>query len=124
MSIVTLALIPITAMLLLMGKISVGFAVALISMLGLISSISSVFSSPYLVSRFLSTGRGATVVGILNCMSAMGIVLTNYICPRVAESFGWNAVIILYMAVAAVASLLLFVAYFPWKKFIKDPKYQ
>ena len=124
MSLVTMVLIPITAVLLLMGRINVGYIVTIISLIGLTSSVSGVFSNPYLVSRFLATGRGATVVGIINCMSAMGIVLTNYICPRVAEGYGWNAVIVLYIVIAAVASILLFVAHFPWKKFIKDPKYQ
>ena len=59
-------------------------------------------------------------------MSAFGIVVANYVSPRVADAFNnnWVPVILVWMGFALVSALISLAAFFPWKKFIRNPEYQ
>jgi len=83
----------------------------------------SLVNTPYISMRFIKIGRNGTVSGIVNAMASLGIVVANFVSPRIADSYGWIAVIIAWIGFAVVSVVLSLIAYVPWKKFIKDPKY-
>lgn len=122
--IVMAAMIPFVALIALVGKINVWFIVALLSMVVLMATGVSLVNTPYISMRFIKIGRNGTVSGIINAMASLGIVVANFVSPRIADSFGWTAVIVAWIGFAVVSVILSLIAYIPWKKFIKNPKYQ
>ncbi len=113
-------LIPLFACLLMIGKASVVTVVLLISVCLLISNGISLVIVTFATARFISFGKNGTLSGIINCMLSMGIVIANLFSTRIADNFGWNAVIISWIIFAAVSAVLGIAAYFPWKKFVKS----
>lgn len=110
-------LVPLFVMLF-VGKISVWYIVAMVSLILLISNASSIVSTAYLPVCFSSIGRTATVSGIINAMASLGIVMANFVSPRLADMFGWVEVVYAWIIFAFVAALIFFVAFFPWKRFV------
>lgn len=104
------------------GKISVWFIVAMVSSVLLISNASSILSTSYIPVRFSSYGRTATVSGLVNAMASLGIVMANYVSPRIADSFGWIEVVIAWIMFATAAALISLIAFIPWKCFILKSK--
>jgi len=117
------AMIPFVALISLVGKINVWFIVAFVSIVVLMATGVSLVNTPYISMRFIKIGRNGTVSGIVNAMASLGIVVANFVSPRIADSYGWIAVIIAWIGFAVVSVVLSLIAYVPWKKFIKDPKY-
>ncbi len=126
MAICLALLLPVFGGMLFVGKISIWLMVILVSMVTLIASAASTLPFTFICVRFSRLGKGATVSGLINSMSAFGIVVANYVSPRVADAFNnnWVPVIMVWMGFALVSSLISLAAFFPWKKFIKNPKYQ
>lgn len=122
--VVMAAMIPFVALIALVGKINVWFIVLLLSVVVLVATGVSLVNTPYISMRFIKIGRNGTVSGIINAMASLGIVVANFVSPRIADSFGWTAVIVAWIGFAIVSVILSFMAYIPWKKFIKNPKYQ
>ncbi len=120
MTVCFLILIPILAPLLMIGKINVGFVVLLISICLLISNGITLLIVTYFSSRFIKFGKSGTLSGIINCMMSLGIVIANLVSTRMADTFGWNSVIVSWIAFAAVSGIFGIISYFPWKKFIKS----
>lgn len=126
MAICLAALIPVFGGMLFVGRINIWLMVMLVSLVTLIAAASSTLPFTYISVRFSRLGKGATVSGLINSMSAFGIVVANYVSPRVADAFNnnWVPVILVWMGFALVSALISLAAFFPWKKFIKSPKYQ
>ena len=110
-------LVPLFVMLF-VGKISVWYIVVMVSLILLISNASSIVSTAYLPVCFSSFGRTGTVSGIINAMASLGIVMANFVSPRLADMFGWVEVVYAWIIFAFVAALIFFVAFFPWKRFV------
>ncbi len=118
------AMIPFVALIMLVGKINVWFIVAFVSMVVLMATGVSLVNTPYISLRFVKIGRNGTVSGIINAMASLGIVVANFVSPRIADSYGWTAVIVAWIGFAVVSVVLSLIAYIPWRKFIKNPEYQ
>lgn len=110
-------LVPLFVMLF-VGKISVWYIVVMVSLILLISNASSIVSTAHLPVCFSSFGRTGTVSGIINAMASLGIVMANFVSPRLADMFGWVEVVYAWIIFAFVAALIFFVAFFPWKRFV------
>lgn len=121
-----LLILPVCMGMLFVGKINIWLMVILVSLVVLIAAASSMLPFTYMSVRFSRIGKGATVSGLINAMSAFGIVVANYVSPRVADAFNnnWVPVILVWMAFALVSALISLVAFVPWRKFIKEQKYQ
>lgn len=124
MAIVMGAMIPFIALIALVGKINVWFIVILMSIVVLMATGVSLVNTPYISMRFVKIGRNGTVSGIVNAMAALGVVVANFVSPRIADSHGWTAVIVAWVGFALVSVVLSLIAYIPWRKFIKNPEYQ
>lgn len=114
-------IIPIFGVMLFVGKISMWIIVVLVSLVVLIAAASGMLPFTYISVRFSKLGKGATVSGIINAMSALGIVVANYVSPRVADAFNnnWVPVILVWMAFALISAIISFIAFFPWRRFVK-----
>lgn len=124
---ITIALImsvmlPFVIMMLLIGKINVILIVCIISAVVMLSNTANTVSIPYVSMRFVKMGRNATVSGLTNAMSSLGIVTANLVSPRIADSYGWISVINSWIIFALAAILLSGIAYIPWNRFIKKTK--
>lgn len=101
------------------GKISVWCIVVMVSAVLLISNAAGVVSTTYLPVRFNKMGKTATVSGIVNAMASLGIVMSNFVSPRLADMFGgWVEVTYAWLAFAAASVLIFLISYLPWRKFV------
>lgn len=66
--------------------------------------------------RFKRSGKVSTYSGIMNACTYVGAALSTYGFAKIAESFGWNITIIIWIGVALIGAILCFVAYPKWKK--------
>lgn len=103
-----------------MGKVHVWVILIMTCLILLISNASNIAYASYLPMRFAKVGKTATVSGIINSTASLGIVMASFISPLVADSLGWDYVIYLWMLFAFCASLLFFISFFFWRRFIKN----
>ena len=70
--------------------------------------------------RFVKSGKVSTYSGILNACTYIGAALSSYGFAALAESFGWNFTILMWVFVS-IAGLAVCLAATPmWKKFRKE----
>lgn len=121
MMICLLIIVPVCGGMLFVGKINIWIMVILVSLVVLIAAASAMLPFNHVSLRFSRLGKGATISGIINAMSALGIVVANYVSPRVADAFNnnWVPVILVWIGFAVVSALISFAAFFPWRRFVK-----
>jgi predicted MFS family arabinose efflux permease len=112
--------LPLTAFTLLVGKVNYWFIVIALSFAAMLMGICTLYTTSFVAARFNSIGRGATVAGTINCIACMGIVLTNTVFPRIADSLGWYAVVVSWVILMSVAVAFTFVLIPIWTKFLKS----
>jgi len=116
----SIILIPLLVMSFI-GKISYWVILAMLSLIVAIANGCTVITATYIPLRFSPYGCTSTVSGIINGMASLGIVCSNFLSPRFADMFGgWFEVVLVWIAFAAVAAIVYFAAYIPWKKFISQ----
>ena len=71
---------------------------------------------------FTRYGKVGTIAGILNAFSCFGTVIANLFYGWLAEHFGWNTTITVWVALAAVAVTFSLIAAPKWKQFALDGK--
>ena len=100
------------------GKLPVGVIVTALFFLMVTTSGTSIFFS-YIYKKFEKYGSVATLSGLFNCMSSLGIVLANYVFARMADSFGWEITTLCWFIFIAAAFLLMLASVPIWKRFEK-----
>ena len=102
----------------LIGKLPVGIIVVALAFLMITTSGTSIFFS-YIYKKFEKYGSVATLSGLFNCMSSLGIVLANYVFARIADSFGWEITTVCWLVFIAAAFLLMLISVPIWHRFEK-----
>lgn len=69
-----------------------------------------------LPANFRDTGSVSTISGILNACVYIGSALSTYGFARLSEAAGWNAVALLWLALAAACALLCLACVPAWKR--------
>lgn len=111
--------LPLTALMLLIGKVSSLLIVILLAIVVMLMSAASLFLSSYIAAGFNIYGKGATVAGILNCAASFGVVASNTLFTGLAQ-ISWHATVISWIIIMAV-SLVISAANIPvWSKFLKN----
>lgn len=100
------------------GKLPVAIIVAALAFLMVTTSGTSIFFS-YIYKKFEKYGSVATLSGLFNCMSSLGIVLANYVFARIADSFGWEITTICWLVFIAAAFVLMLISVPVWHRFEK-----
>ena len=67
--------------------------------------------------RFHMWGIASTVGGIINCFSALGNVAASYGSGYVADHFGWNSLMVIWLITVALVVVVTITLIPIWKKF-------
>lgn len=114
----TAALVPL-AFSMLIGKVSYWLIVVAYALVIMLQSGMGLLTVTYTASRFNKWGKGSTVSGISNCMASLGVVFSNLVFTRTADSLGWDGTIRLWVGVMAIGALLAFITIPIWNRFLK-----
>ncbi len=68
--------------------------------------------------RFEKYNAVSTMSGIINSLTYVGSAAATYGFGAISDHFGWNTVLISWVAVAVIGTACCFVAIKPWKKFV------
>lgn len=109
--------IPFFALMLFIGKIPIAFATALLFVATTLSAGMNQLVVVQIPTRFQRYNCIGLVTSIINAFASFGAVLGNFGFGFLADRMGWNAVILSWIAIAAVGALCAFVALRAWRKF-------
>ena len=73
----------------------------------------------YVPRRFIPYNRVSTFSGMLNSCTYIGASLSNVAFAAIAAAKGWEATVLVWVAVAALGTLLCFVALPLWRRFYR-----
>jgi len=109
--------LPIFFFLLYIGKIPI-----IISILLLVVSTTTMYSINQLMgidipAAFGKYNRTGTIAGIANAFGSFGITLSNFAYGFIAEHWGWTAVIVTWIVLAASSMICCLIAAPFWKRF-------
>ena len=110
--------IPLLLAVTFIGKISVAIIVAVLALLLVSVSSMSIFFS-YITKAFEKFGLGGTLAGLFNCMSAVGLVLANYVFAKLADLYGWGFTTKSWLVIAIVSLILMAITIPMWRNFKK-----
>jgi len=110
-------LVPLFAVIF-VGTLPVAIIVAALTFLMLITSANAIFFQ-YISKKFEKFGCVATIIGLNNCMNALGVVLSNYGFARIADSYGWKATTIGWFSLSVLSLIIISIMIPIWKKFEK-----
>lgn len=110
--------IPLLVVVTFIGDISIAIIVAVLALLLISVSSMTIFFS-YITKAFEKFGLGGTLAGLFNCMSAVGLVLANYVFAKLAEEFGWGFTTKSWLILAIVCFALVALTIPIWKNFKK-----
>lgn len=110
---------PLTAAMLLIGKVHYIVIVILLSMVVMLMSAASLFTTSYISARFNKWGKGATVAGILNASASLGVVAANTLFTGLADTVGWYGTIAVWLVIMVISLVISAVNIPMWTKFLK-----
>ena len=70
--------------------------------------------------HFGTIGKVSSVTGVINCASYVGSAISSYGIGRVAERFGWDAAILVWLGFSVAAMLLAFAGAGRWGRYRRD----
>ena len=111
--------LPLTAAMLLIGKVSPIIIVILLALVVMLMSAASLFTTSYIASRFNIYGKGATVAGILNSAASFGVASANTLFTGLAEG-GWIYTIIAWIVIMVISLIISAINIPIWTKFLKN----
>lgn len=111
--------LPLTAAMLLIGKVSPIIIVILLALVVMLMSAASLFTTSYIASRFNIYGKGATVAGILNSAASFGVSSANTLFTGLAEG-GWIYTIIAWIVIMVISLIISAINIPIWTKFLKN----
>ncbi len=65
---------------------------------------------------FKKYGSTATVSGVLNSCTYIGSAISTYGIAVLSKNYGWSVTLVIWLAIAALGTLLCFISAKPWKK--------
>lgn len=111
--------LPCLAMLTLIGKISVLMAVVLLTVVTTLMYAGNQLINILMPAKFAALNLTGGIASIVNAFACFGIVLANFGFGYLADSFGWNVTILVWIGMAAIGGLFCFLAARFWKRFLK-----
>lgn len=113
------AALPFLVALTFIGKIGLVWLILSLTLLMVITGALTVFFS-FISKAFEKFGCVATVSGSMNCMASLGIVISNYVFAKLADSYGWGFTTNCLLGIA-IAALILGIIVIPiWKRFMSQ----
>jgi len=113
--------LPLVALLLIfIGKVHYSVVVVLLALIVMLIGGGSLFTTSFVAARFNKWGKGATIAGILNCFSSLGVVVANVAFTAIADGVGWICTITVWFIMMSVALILSLITAPVWGKFLKN----
>ncbi len=113
-----LVALPLTALMLLIGRVDPIVIVILLALVVAAMSAASLFTTSYIAARFNAYGKGATVAGLLNCSASFGVVASNTLFTGLAE-ISWETTIIAWIVIMAVSLIISLINIPIWSRFLR-----
>ena len=111
--------LPFTLLLLLTGKISVGVAVLLLTLVTTLMYSGHQLINVIIPSKFAAMNMSGAVASILNAVASFGAVAASFGFGWIAENYGWTATIMSWSVMAVIAAVFAFMSAGMWKRFLK-----
>lgn len=111
--------LPFTLLLLMTGKIPVGVAVLLLTLVTTFMYSGHQLINVIIPSKFASMNMSGGVASLLNAVASFGAVIATFGYGYLAEKFGWTATIMSWSIMAAIAAVFAFASSGQWKRFLK-----
>lgn len=112
--------LPFTLVLLLIGKIPVGVAVLLLTLVTTLMYSGHQLINVIIPSKFAAMNMSGGVASLLNAVASFGAVVATFGYGWLAEKFeGWTVTIMVWSIMAAVAAVFAFLSAGLWKRFLK-----
>ena len=108
--------LPMLAIVCFVGSVPVAFAIAATSIVMVFTGAMSVLFSN-IARGFVKYNCVGTLVGTINCMAAIGILISNYVFSRISETRGWQFTAICWLAITALAFVLALASIPLWSRF-------
>jgi MFS family permease len=105
---------------LLIGRVHYVVIVILLSLVVMIMSAASLFTTSYISARFNKWGKGATVAGILNASASLGVVAANTLFTGLADTVGWYGTITVWLVIMVISLVIAAINIPMWTKFLKS----
>ena len=112
--------LPFTLLLLLTGKIPVGVAVLLLTLVTTLMYSGHQLINVIIPSKFASMNLSGGVASILNAVASFGAVAATFGFGYLADNFGWTATIMSWSIMAVIAAVFTFMSSGLWNKFTKN----
>lgn len=110
--------LPFTLVLLLIGKIPVGVAVILLTLVTTLMYSGHQLINVIIPSKFAAMNLSGGIASLLNSVASFGAVAATFGYGWLAENFGWTATITVWSIMAAVAAVFAFLSAGLWKRFL------
>ena len=117
LTLMSAAVLP-TFVLLGIGKLHYAIIIFMLALISLLMCGASLLIS-YISAFFNWWNLGATVAGLCNCVSALGIVISNYVFPKTSEVIGWIGTVRIWVILIILASLSALLLIPAWKRFLR-----
>ena len=112
--------LPFTLLLLLTGKIPVGFVVVLLTLVTTFMYSGHQLINVIIPSKFSKINLSGGVASIINAVASFGAVVANFGYGFLADNFGWTITIMSWNIMAVIAALFGFLSVKLWNRFIKS----
>ena len=114
--------LPILVFTMLTGSVSywlvlIAYALVIMLMAGM-----GLLTTTYISAHFNKWGKGSTSAGILNCAASLGVVFSNLVFTRTADSIGWDGTINLWVALMSVGVLISIITVPIWNRFLRTER--
>ena len=114
-------MIPLILVVSFVGNVNIILIVSALTLIMITTSCMTVFFG-YVSSKFNVFGCSGTLSGLVNCMSALGMVIANYVFAALADSFGWKITMLSCLGISFGAFVVAVIAVPIWKHFLGKMK--
>ena len=112
--------LPFTLLLLLTGKIPVGFVVVLLTLVTTFMYSGHQLINVIIPSKFAKINFSGGAASILNAVASLGAAVATFGYGYIADHFGWTVTIVVWNVMAVIAAVFAFVSVRRWNKFMKE----
>lgn len=112
--------IPLFAVVSLVGKIHYWWVLGLLCLVLMLTSCVGPMSNSFSAGRFAKWGKSGTIAGFINALAALGNVGASYGLTLLAEISSWSTVILVCCGLLGVTVVVCLIVRKPWTRFIKE----
>lgn len=102
-----------------MAQLPLAISVICLALISMLMTSFNYMVSTMIPMRFAESGWAATFSGIFNSSVYLGSAISTWASGRIADSYGWNTTVLVWLGIAAVGTIILLPIFPVWKRFIE-----